>query len=31
MGLGMLRKPPNWAALIDSAPAERAPQAGLLP
>lgn len=31
MGLGLLRQPPNWAALIDSAPAERAPQAGLLP
>ncbi|MGE0426420.1 MAG: ABC transporter substrate-binding protein [Hydrogenophaga sp.] len=31
MSLGLLSKFPNWAALIDSAPAERAPQAGLLP
>ena len=31
MGLGLLRQPPDWAALIDSAPAERAPQAGLQP
>ena len=31
MGLGLLRQSPNWASLIDSAPAERSPQAGLLP
>lgn len=31
MSLGLLSNPPNWSALIDSAPAERAPQAGLLP
>lgn len=31
MALGLLRQPPNWAALIDSAPAERAPHTGFLP
>lgn len=31
MALGLLRQPPNWAALIDSAPAERAPHGGFLP
>lgn len=29
--LGLLRQPPNWAALIDTAPAARAPGSGLLP
>lgn len=29
--LGLLREPPDWAALIDAAPAERAPHGGLLP
>lgn len=31
LGLGLLRQPPDWRALIDSAPAERAPPTGLLP
>lgn len=29
--LGLSRQPPNWAALIDTAPAARAPGSGLLP
>lgn len=29
--LGLLQKPPNWAALIDTAPAMRAPGSGPLP
>lgn len=29
--LGLLRKPPNWAALIDTAPSARAPTTGPLP
>jgi NitT/TauT family transport system substrate-binding protein len=31
MSLGLLRQPPHWSVLIDSAPAERAPQTRLLP